>query len=155
MSCESCQALPALFPIAGARAANTVKKITIATNVATTASEAQKFWISWLVQNEKQKILLSGMRIGLHFWLFLPCKKSASIAFWYQNAACRENPDPNAASGRSVDGQAKAKLETKHRRSHLLRGVGRVVPTCAVLQAARASVQVCATQTPRSPSVAV
>ena len=38
-SCESCQALSALFPIAGARAANTVKKITIATNVATTESK--------------------------------------------------------------------------------------------------------------------
>ena len=76
----------------------------IATNVATTASEAQKFWISWLVQNEKQKILLSGMRIGLHFWLFLLRKKSASIAFWYQNAACSENPDPNAACERRVDG---------------------------------------------------
>ena len=35
------------------------------------------------------------MRIGLHFWLFLLRKKSASIAFWYQNAACRENPAPN------------------------------------------------------------
>ena len=55
-------------------------QISIATNVATTKSEAQKFWISWLVQNEKQKILLSGMRIGLHFWLFLLRKKSASIA---------------------------------------------------------------------------
>ena len=55
-------------------------QIYIATNVATTASETQKFWISWLVQNEKQKILLSGMRIGLHFWLFLLRKKSASIA---------------------------------------------------------------------------
>ena len=32
-------------------------QIYIATNVATTASEAQKFWISWLVQNEKQKNL--------------------------------------------------------------------------------------------------
>ena len=29
-------------------------QIYIATNVATTASEAQKFWISWLVQNENQ-----------------------------------------------------------------------------------------------------
>ena len=116
--CESCQALSALFPIAGARAANTAEKKTlattkrrrsefqiyIATNVATMASEAQKFWISWLVQNENQKNLLSGMRIGLHFWLFLLRKKSASIAFWYQNAACRENPDPNAACRRRVDG---------------------------------------------------
>ena len=31
----------------------------------------------------------------LRFRLFLLCKKSASIAFWYQNAACRANPDPN------------------------------------------------------------
>ena len=31
-------------------------------------------------------------------------KKSASIAFWYQNAACRENPDPNAASRRKING---------------------------------------------------
>ncbi|CAH0538070.1 hypothetical protein [Oscillospiraceae bacterium] len=36
----------------------------------------------------------------------------------------------------------------------MLRCVGRVVPTCAVLQADRASVQVCATQTPRPPTVA-
>ena len=34
-------------------------------------------------------------------------------------------------------------LENAHRRSHLLRGVGRVVPTCAVLQADRASVGLC------------
>ena len=64
----------------------------------------QKFWILWLVQNEKQKILLSGMRIGLHLWLFLLRKKSASIAFWYQNATCRVNPDPNAARVRRIDG---------------------------------------------------
>ena len=35
------------------------------------------------------------MRLRLRFRLFLLRKKSASIAFWYQNAACRENPDPN------------------------------------------------------------
>ena len=35
------------------------------------------------------------MRSRLRFRLFLLRKKSASIAFWYQNAACRENPDPN------------------------------------------------------------
>ena len=45
------------------------------------------------------------------------------------------------------------KSENAHRRSRLLRGVGRVVPTCAVLWADRASVQVCATQTPRPPTV--
>ena len=76
-SCESCQALSALFPISGVRAANTAKKenhsdyssdykrqksefqIYIATNVATTASEAQKFWISWLVQNENRKMKIN------------------------------------------------------------------------------------------------
>ena len=45
-SCESCQALSALFPIAGARAANTVKKITIATNVATTKGKKPNFRFS-------------------------------------------------------------------------------------------------------------
>ena len=125
----------------------------IATNVATAKSETQKFWILWLVQNEKQKILLSGMRIRLRFRLFLRSKKSASIAFWYQNAACRENPDPNAACRRRVDGGTTAQARNARRRSRLLRGVGRVVPMCAVLQADRASVQVCATQTPRPPSV--
>ena len=42
------------------------------------------------------------MRIRLRFRLFLPRKKSASIAFWYQNAACRANPDPNAACRREL-----------------------------------------------------
>ena len=41
-SCESCQALSALFPVAGARAANTAKKKTVATNVATTEFKVQK-----------------------------------------------------------------------------------------------------------------
>ena len=45
------------------------------------------------------------------------------------------------------------KSENAHRRSRLLRGVGRVVPTCAALRADCASVQVCATQTPRPPTV--
>ena len=46
------------------------------------------------------------MRIRLRFRLFLLCKKSASIAFWYQNAACRENPDPNMppTGGRKENG---------------------------------------------------
>ena len=38
-----------------------------------------------------------------------------------------------------------AQVGNAHRRSRLLRGVGRVVPTRAVLQTDRASVQVCAT----------
>ena len=45
------------------------------------------------------------MRLRLRFRLFLPRKKSASIAFWYQNAACRENPDPNAACRRKLFGR--------------------------------------------------
>ena len=69
-SCESCQALSALFPIAGVRAANTAKKenhsdytsdykrqksefqIYIATNVATTKSTVQKGGISGLVRKK-------------------------------------------------------------------------------------------------------
>ena len=46
------------------------------------------------------------------------------------------------------------KSENAHRRSRLLRGVGRVVPMCAVLWANRASVQVYITQTPRPSTVA-
>ena len=42
-SCESCHALSALFPIAGARAANTAKKKTIATIVATTKDKKSDF----------------------------------------------------------------------------------------------------------------
>ncbi len=43
--CESCQALSALFPIAGVRAANTAKKV-IATVVATTKGENLNFKFS-------------------------------------------------------------------------------------------------------------
>ena len=42
-SCESCQALSALFPIAGARAANTAEKKTIATILATTKGRNPSF----------------------------------------------------------------------------------------------------------------
>ena len=42
-SCESCHALPTLFPIAGARAANTAEKKTIATIVATTKGRNPSF----------------------------------------------------------------------------------------------------------------
>ena len=94
------------------------------------------------------------MRSRLRFRLFLLRKKSASIAFWYQNAACGENPDPNAACEQRVDGWTTAQVRNAHRRSRLLRGVGRVVPMCAVLWADRASVEVCTTQTPRPPTVA-
>ena len=42
-SCESCQALSTLFPIAGARAANTAEKKTIATILATTKGRNPSF----------------------------------------------------------------------------------------------------------------
>ena len=42
-SCESCQALSALFPIAGERAANTAEKKTIATILATTKGRNLSF----------------------------------------------------------------------------------------------------------------
>ena len=42
-------------------------------------------------------------------------------------------------------GKLTVELRIAHRRSYLFRGVGRVVPTCAVLQTDRASVQVYAT----------
>ena len=45
-SCESCQALSALFPIAGARAANTAEKKTIATILATTKVKKPRFSFS-------------------------------------------------------------------------------------------------------------
>ena len=73
-SCESCQALSALFPIAGARAANTAQEshsdytsdytgqkfefqTCIATNVATTESTVQKGGISGPVRKKKLKLL--------------------------------------------------------------------------------------------------
>ena len=42
-SCEGCHALSALFPIAGARAANTAEKKTLATNVTTTKGKKLNF----------------------------------------------------------------------------------------------------------------
>ena len=42
-SCESCHALSELFPIAGARAAKTAKKKTIATILATTQGKNSNF----------------------------------------------------------------------------------------------------------------
>ena len=50
-------------------------------------------------------------------------------------------------------GELTVDLRIVQQRSRLLRGVGRVVPICVVLQADRASVQVCATQTPRPPTM--
>ena len=64
----------------------------------------QKGRISGLVEKKNWNLFPNNSGDGEYLRLFLPRKKSASIAFWYQNAACRENPDPNAACGRKVDG---------------------------------------------------
>ena len=79
-------------------------QIFISTIVATTKSNVQKGRISGLVQKKNWNLFPNNSGDGDYLRFFLPRKKSASIAFWYQNAACRENPDPNAASGRKVDG---------------------------------------------------
>ena len=60
---------------------------------------------------------------------------------------------PMPPPGGRLTAELRHKSENAHRRSRLLRCVGHVVPTCAVLQADRASVQVCATQMPRPPTV--
>ena len=64
----------------------------------------QKGRISGLVQKKNRNLFPDNSGDGEYLRLFLRSKKSASIAFWYQNAACRENPDPNAAFRRKVDG---------------------------------------------------
>ena len=61
---------------------------------------------------------------------------------------------PMPPVGGGLTAELRHKSEKAHRCSHLLRGVGRVVPPCAALPADRAAVQVCATQTPRPPTVA-
>ena len=71
----------------------------IATIVATTPFKKRFEWPKQRKGNYKEKkieiSLLScpAKRRGIR--LSPPRGKSASIAFWYQKAACRENPDPN------------------------------------------------------------
>jgi len=61
-------------------------------------------------------------------------------------------PMPPASGELTVE--LRHKSENSHRRSRIFRGMGRVVPTCAILRGEYASVQVCAEQTPRPPTVA-
>ena len=77
----------------------------IATNVATAKSETQKFWISWLVQNENQKNLLSGMRIGLHFGFSCCTRKAQASRFGTktQLAGKTLTPMPPAGGGLTVE----------------------------------------------------
>ena len=86
----------------------------IATNVATTLF-IDRF--EWPKQHEG---IYEGKKIEISllscpaFWrgvrLSPPRGKSASIAFWYQNAACRENPDPNAAYRRRKERRAEESI---------------------------------------------
>ena len=98
MSCESCQALSALFPIAGGASCKYGGKenhsdytsdykrqksefqIYIATNVATTKSNVQKDRISGLVQKKNWNLFSNNSGDGECLRLFLLRKKSASIA---------------------------------------------------------------------------
>ena len=91
---------------------------------------------------KNKKFFLGSMKSRLRFRLFLLRKKSASIAFWYQNVMLAGR---TLTSMPPAGGELTVELRIVHRRSLLLRGVGRVVPMCAVLQADRASVQVYAT----------
>ena len=79
-------------------------QIFISTIVATTKSNVQKGRISGLVQKKNWNLFPNNSGDGDYLRFFLPRKKSASIAFWYQNAACRENPDPNTACRRRTNG---------------------------------------------------
>ena len=70
----------------------------IATNVATTPFKNQFEWPKQregIYKEKKIEIsLLSRPAEKRGIRLSPPRGKSASIAFWYQKAACRENPDP-------------------------------------------------------------
>ncbi len=71
----------------------------IATIVATTSFKNRFEWPKQregIYKEKKIEIsLLSRPAEKRGIRLSPPRGKSASIAFWYQNAACRENPDPN------------------------------------------------------------
>ena len=71
----------------------------IATIVATTSFKNRFEWPKQregIYKEKKIEIsLLSRPAEKRGIRLLPPRGKSASIAFWYQNAACRENPDPN------------------------------------------------------------
>ena len=80
-------------------------------------------------------------------------RKAQASPFDIKPALAGRTLTPLPPVGGELTVELRHKSENARRRSRLLRGVGRVVPTGAVLQADRASVQVCATQTPRLPTV--
>ena len=114
----------------------------------------QKDRISGLVQKKNWNLFPNNSGDGECLRLFLLRKKSA------RKAQASPFDIKTALAGRTltpmppVGGELMVELRIIHQRSRLLRGVGRVVPMCAALWADRVSVQVCATQTPRPPSVA-
>ena len=70
----------------------------IATIIATTSFKNRFEWSKQREGIYKEKKIEISLLSCPAFWrgvrLSPPRGKSASIAFWYQNAACRENPDP-------------------------------------------------------------
>ena len=85
-----------------------VLRDSIATIVATTPFKNRFEWPKQREGIYKEKKIEIPLLSCPAFWrgvrLSPPRGKSASIAFWYQNAACRENPDPNAACRRRTNG---------------------------------------------------
>jgi hypothetical protein len=81
-------------------------------------------------------------------------RKAQASRFGTKTQLAGKTLTPMPPAGGRLTAELRHKSENAHRRSHLLRCVGHVVPTCAVLQADRASAQVYITQTLRPPTVA-
>ena len=104
----------------------------------------------------EQIIEISFLReCGLGCVLGFSCRarKAQASRFGTKTQLAGRTLTPMPPPGGRLTAELRHKSENAHRRSHLLRCVGHVVPTCAALPADRASVQVCATQTPRPPTV--
>ena len=76
------------------------------------------------------------MRIRLRLGFSCCARKAQASPFDIKTALAGRTLTPMPPAS----GELTVELRIAHRRSHLLRGVGHVVPTCAVLQADRASV---------------
>ena len=104
----------------------------------------------------KEKIEISFCMIpatGSTSGLSCRARKAQASRFGTKTQLAGKTLTPMPPAGGELTGELRHKPEKAHRRSRIFRDVGRVVPMCAVLWADRASVQVCATQTPRPPSV--
>ena len=80
-------------------------------------------------------------------------RKAQASRFGTKTQLAGRTLTPMPSPGGRLTAEMRHKSENAHRRSHLLRCVGHVVPTCAVVQVASASVQVYATQMPCPPTV--